>query len=160
MADIESMFHQVRVPREDAHLLRFLWWPDGDFNQDLVDFRMLVHPFGATSSPSCANFALRECTEDNEEQFCWETIEKLLHCFYVDDCLVSTASEEEAVVLYHDLVCICAKGGFKLTKWMSNRRAVMAAIPEDQRARGKQQDLDLDHDLLPVERVLGVQWCI
>lgn len=42
---------------------------------------------------------------------------------------------------------------------MSNRRAVMAGIPEDQRAKGM-KDLDLDHDLLPVERVLGVQWCI
>lgn len=126
------MFHQVRVPREDADLLRFF---------------------------CCANFALRKCAEDNEEQFCRETIEKLLHCFYVDDCLVSTASEEEAVVLYHDLVSICSKGGFKLTKWMSNSRAVMAAIPEDQRAKGI-KDLDLEHNLLPVERVLGVQWCI
>lgn len=83
---------------------------------------------------------------------------RLLHCFYVDDCLVSTASEDEAVALYHDLVSICAKGGFKLRKWMSNRRAVMVQIPEDQRAKGI-KDLDLDHDR-PVERVLGVQWCI
>lgn len=30
MADVESMFHQVRMPAEDADLLRFLWWPDGD----------------------------------------------------------------------------------------------------------------------------------
>ncbi|KAK0132610.1 Zinc finger MYM-type protein 1 [Merluccius polli] len=168
MADIESMFHQVRVPREDADLLRFLWWPDGDCTQDLVDFRMLVHLFGATSSPSCANFALRPVCElyhgnvlrtMKTTQFCRETIEKLLHCFYVDDCLVSTSSEEEAVALYQDLVCICAKGGFKLTKWMSNRCAVMAAIPENQRAKGI-KNLDLDHNLLPVERVLGVQWCI
>lgn len=159
MADIESMFHQVKVPKEDTDLLRFLWWPNGDCTQDLVDFRMLVHLFGAASSPSCANFALRKCAKDNEGQFCQETIERILHCFYVDDCLVSTASEEEAVALYHDLVSVCAKGGFKLTKWISNSRAVMAAIPEDQRAKGM-KDLDLDHDLLPVERVLGVQWCL
>lgn len=29
-ADVESMFHQVKVPPEDADLLRFLWWPDGN----------------------------------------------------------------------------------------------------------------------------------
>lgn len=30
MADIEAMFHQVQVPKDDADLLRFLWWHDGD----------------------------------------------------------------------------------------------------------------------------------
>lgn len=29
MADIESMFYQVKVPEYDADLLRFLWWPNG-----------------------------------------------------------------------------------------------------------------------------------
>lgn len=28
MADIEAMFHQVKVPEEDSDLLRLLWWPD------------------------------------------------------------------------------------------------------------------------------------
>lgn len=50
MADVESIFHQVRVPAEDADLLRLFWWLDGDLNQDLVEFRMTVHLFGATSS--------------------------------------------------------------------------------------------------------------
>ena len=27
MADIEAMFHQIKVSLEDADLLRFLWWP-------------------------------------------------------------------------------------------------------------------------------------
>lgn len=93
MADVESMFHQVRVPPEDADLLRFGWWPDGDLSQDLVDFRMTVHLFGATSSPSYANFALRKCVEDNKEQFSQEAVDKVPQCFYVDDCLVSVASE-------------------------------------------------------------------
>lgn len=30
MADIEAIFHQVRVNNEDTDLFRFLWWPDGD----------------------------------------------------------------------------------------------------------------------------------
>ena len=159
MADVESMFHQVRVPLEDVDLLRFLWWPDGDLNQDLVDFRMMVHLFGATSSPSCANFALRKCAEDNKEQFSQEVVDKVLHCFYVDDCLVSMASVEEAVSLYHDLVSICTKGGFQLTKWISNRRDVLSVIPESHRAKDMKR-LDMDQYVLPVERVLGVEWCI
>lgn len=65
IADIQAMFHQVRVPPEDSDFLRFLWLPNGDFSQDLVEYRMSVHLFGATSSPSCATFALRKCAEDN-----------------------------------------------------------------------------------------------
>ena len=32
--DVEKMFHQFVVPKEDRDYLRFLWWPNGDVNQD------------------------------------------------------------------------------------------------------------------------------
>ncbi|KAL7882927.1 hypothetical protein SRHO_G00005850 [Serrasalmus rhombeus] len=89
MADVEAMFHQVKVADEDADLLRFLWWPAGDISQDLKEYRMTVHLFGATSSPSCANFALRKCAEDNRDRFGALGINTVLHNFYVDDCLKS-----------------------------------------------------------------------
>lgn len=37
MADVKAMFHQVKVPQEDADLLRFLWWPGGDMNKPSDD---------------------------------------------------------------------------------------------------------------------------
>ncbi|KAJ8417256.1 hypothetical protein AAFF_G00284830 [Aldrovandia affinis] len=52
MADIESMFYQVKVPEHDADLQRFLWWPDDKLNEPMEEFRMMVHLFGATSSPA------------------------------------------------------------------------------------------------------------
>ena len=52
MADIEGMFHQVRVSPKDCDALHFLWWPENDFNKDPEDYQMLVHLFGNTSSPS------------------------------------------------------------------------------------------------------------
>ncbi|KAK7878865.1 hypothetical protein WMY93_034256, partial [Mugilogobius chulae] len=159
MGDIESMFHQVRVPPEDADLLRFLWWPQGDLTQPSCEFRMRVHLFGATSSPSCANFALRKCADDYGHEFKDETVDKVYHCFYVDDCLVSVAAEEEALILCHELVSLCAKGGFCLTKWLSNRTAVLDSIPEARKAKGVKQ-WDLEREFLPIERVLGVEWCI
>ena len=47
------------------------------------------------------------------------------------------------------------KGGFRLPKWTSNCREVLANIPEDKRA---QPTLILDLDELPIERALGVLW--
>jgi hypothetical protein len=70
--DIESMFYQVRVPPEQQTFLKFLWWPDGDFNQPPQEYQMCVHLFGAVSSPSCENFALWQTVIVND---CNDTVE-------------------------------------------------------------------------------------
>ena len=54
MGDIESMFYQVRVAEEHCSFLRFLWWENYDLGKPPVDFEMLVHIFGVTSSPDCS----------------------------------------------------------------------------------------------------------
>ena len=69
MCDIESMFYQVHVTREFRDLLRFFWWEGGDLSKSPVEYRMTVHLFGATSSPGCANFALKKTAQDGEEEF-------------------------------------------------------------------------------------------
>ena len=51
MADVESMFCQVRVPEEDSSFLRFLWWNDDNMATEAQEYQMLVHLFGAVSSP-------------------------------------------------------------------------------------------------------------
>lgn len=158
-ADVEGMFHQVRVPAKDKDLLRFLWWPKGDTAQEVEEYRMSVHLFGATSSPSCAIYALQRCAKDNSAQHRSEVIQTVLRNFYVDDCLSSVATEQQGIALMHDLREMCASGGFNLTKWMSNSRTVLASISEESKAKTV-KDLDLEKDKLPLERALGVQWCV
>ena len=48
MGDINSMFHQVRLPPQDASFQRFLWWTDGDTSQQINEYQMVVHVFGAS----------------------------------------------------------------------------------------------------------------
>ncbi|XP_056588276.1 uncharacterized protein LOC130408847 [Triplophysa dalaica] len=86
-------------------------------------------------------------------------VNTVLHHFYVDDCLVSVGSEEEAISLCRELSALCAEDGFKLTKWTSNRRTVLATIPQEECAK-EVKDLNLNADALPVEHALGVQWCV
>ena len=155
ISDVEGMFNQVKVSAEDRDLLRFLWWQDGDTAKPMTVYRMTTHLFGAVSSPSCSNYALRQTAVDNTDGIVADTINR--H-FYVDDCLRSVSSEEEAISLVEDLTVVLKKGGFKLTKWVSNSCQVMEAIPEEDRASGmKSLDLHVQGNM-PPERALGVLW--
>ena len=151
MSDIEAMFHQVRVRPCDKSYLRFLWWPDGNFNISPEEFQMTVHLFRATSSPSCVNFTLRKTAKDNATENNSEAAETVLKNFYGDDCLKSVATTDEVVDL-HDLL---AKGGFRLTKWLSHNKQVLKSIPETERPTSVKT---LDFSDILTERVLGVQW--
>ena len=134
MADIESMFYYVKVPKHDADLLRFLWWPNGKLTEPMEEFRMTVHLFGATSSPSVASYVLRRTAEDHRDVASPEAVQKVLHNFYIDDYLRSVATEDDVVTLAKDLQTLCASGGFTLTKWISKSRKVLLSIPEAHRA--------------------------
>ena len=147
MADIESMFLQVRVPLEDSNALRFLWWPNGDLQSEPEEYQMLVHLFGATSSPSCASFALRQTAEDNKNDFDPVTVETVQRNFYVDDCLKSVETEEEADELQEELRQLLSRGGFHLTKFMSNSMKVSESVPESERALSV-KNLDFENPTL------------
>lgn len=155
LGDIKSMFHQVKVAEEDRDFLRFLWWPNGDLTQDLMEFRMTVHLFGAVSSPSCASYALRRSVDDHQSEFSANVSQSVKVNFYVDDCLESSATETDAIHMIRDLTALCQKGGFTLEKFASNSRGVLQAVTAERRATDL-KDLDLDRDKLPVERALGL----
>lgn len=76
-----------------------------------------------------------------------------------NDCLKSLASIEKAVQMANDLSDRCHEGGFHLTRWVSNSRDVLQAIPEKEQSKNW-SELDLDRDQFPVERALGLQWCM
>ena len=153
-ADIEAMFNQVRVTPADTDALRFLWWSEG-VDQPPDEYKMLVHPFGAKSSPCCANQALKVTAEAGRQRYSPEVIETVHRNFYVDDVLKSTASTEEAVDVATGLVSLLKEGGFRLTKFTSNRREILAVLPSQERAK---PSLNLDLDELPIDRTLGIWW--
>ena len=158
MADIEAMFHQVRIPEEQRSFLRFLWWEDGDTKTEPAEYEMCVHIFGAISSPSCANYALKRTAEDNREQFGNEAADTILRDFYVDDMLKSIDDDEGAVSLLSEVQNSCKEGGFNLTKVVSNSHKVISSTAVDKRAASL-KEFEL-FKKLPVERALGVVWSV
>ena len=107
MADIEKMFFQVRVRKEDQSFLRCLWRPNGDLEQKAEEYCMTVHLFGAVLSPACANYALQRTADDNEESYGSEVANTLKRNFYVNDFLKSGSTEEETIKLAKDVKAVC-----------------------------------------------------
>jgi len=120
---------------------------------------MTVHLFGSGSSPGCANFALKRIATDHEEEFGQDAANFVRDNFYVDDGLKSVPTVAEAVKLIESTRKLCTKGELRLHKFSSNSREVLEMIPEDERAKGL-KNLDLHQSSLPMERALGVQWCM
>jgi len=159
MCDLEAMFHQFKVDEKHRDFLRFLWCPNGNIQLAPVQYRMTVHLFGAGSSPGCVNFALKRIASDHEQEFGHEEANFVRDNFYVDDGLKSVLMVPKAIKLIQNTRKLCAKGGLCLHKFTSNSREVLETIPEEERAKGL-KNLDLNQNSLPMERALGVQWCV
>nr|CAB3263161.1 uncharacterized protein LOC104265735 [Phallusia mammillata] len=155
VADIESMFHQIRVTPKDRDALRFLWWPGGDLTNQPTAHQMTVHLFGATSSPSCASFCLKQTALDFGQDFNAQASSVVRRNFYVDDCLTSVASTVEGIQMTKEISDLLSRGGFHLTKWLSNNQKILSKIPEEERSKAV-RNKSLSDDV--TERVLGVHW--
>ena len=156
MGDIEAMFYQVHVPPEHRSFLTFLWWPDGDLSRSPKDYQMCVHLFGAISSPSCANFALKQTVIDNKS-VSTSAGKTILRNFYVDDLLKSNDDAPAAVETISKVQSLCASGGFNLTKFVCKHPQVLASIPASKRSVESMKEI---RKTAPIERALGIHWCL
>ena len=157
MADVEAMYHQLKVHPDNVDALSFLWYSDCDLTREPEEYHMAVHLFGGVWSATCANYGLQRTAKDNSNDFDLEVARSVEKNFYVDDYLKSVESHEKAISLVDQLRNLLAQGAFNLMKWVSNSRAVLKTIPQQLRGSGM-RDLDLGSEVLPVERALGVCW--
>ena len=111
VVDVEAMFHQVRVKPSDKDALRFLWVDSPFEDPTKIDtYQMLVHIFGATDSPRCANFAVKCVARDNKKRCSRVASESILKSFYADDLLKSVITTEEAVNLAKEIADVMRRG--------------------------------------------------
>ncbi|GJQ70631.1 hypothetical protein Trydic_g23021 [Trypoxylus dichotomus] len=99
-ADIEKLYRQVKIARDQQDLQRILWrsTPTGD----LQHYRLTTVTYGTASG---SYLAIRD--------------------FYVDDLITGANTIEELTELKRDLSNILENYGFRLRKWMSNDRRVL-----------------------------------
>jgi hypothetical protein len=157
-ADIEGMYHQVRVSSEDADSLRFLWQDDIASDEPPDTYQMLVHIFGAKDSSTCCSYALKKTARDNWLRFDPLTLETVLRCFYVDDLLKSLFDEETAALVAKQLIDLLRTGGFRLCKFVSNCPSVLKELPESEVAPSAVVELNDGASGAPLQRALGISW--
>ena len=102
--------------------------------------------FGANCSPFCAIFVLRRCAQGLASQFP-DVLQAVLNNFLLDDFIQSFSTPAAARKLINILRTVLQRGGFRLTKFISNNRDVLSAIPAGNREKSASET-----------KVLGQTW--
>ena len=125
------MFLQIGVPSADGRCLRFLWRDNPERRLEVYEYTQ--HVFGAKSSPTCASYSLHHMAKDNanNDENLVRTVQRN---FYMDDFLKSVRTPQEATQTYQKVRDVLSKGGFKLTKRITNDEEVKSHIPETDRS--------------------------
>ncbi|XP_058451844.1 uncharacterized protein LOC131430702 [Malaya genurostris] len=151
-ADIQEMFHQILIRREDRNAQRVLW-RDNPIQKPTI-YVMDVATFGASCSPCSAHFIKNL----NASQYSKEyplAADAIIRKHYVDDYLDSVDSVEEAVVRAQEVRFIHSRGGFHIRHWLSNSDEFLQTIGESSPNNEKTLDFGTTKSM---ERVLGILW--
>lgn len=152
---IRGMFHQVRLLPEDRPLLRFLW-RDLKVQEQPSVFEWHVLPFGTTCSPCCAVYALQQHVLDHSQPG-EDVRHSVLRSFYVDNCLQSFTTTEEAKSFVDKIRILLADGGFELRQWSSNQPSTINHLPAE--LKSASTELWISHGkTYTQESALGLLW--
>ncbi|XP_055543111.1 uncharacterized protein LOC129728685 [Wyeomyia smithii] len=152
VGDIEEMFHQIWIRPADRQAQRFLYRLHPE--QDPQIYVMDVASFGATCSPSLAQFVKNKNAEEFAESFP-RAAKAITQNHYVDDFLDSVDTEEEAIRLITEVKHTHSQAGFNIRNFCSNSSEVLASIGEPEAQQKVSMNLE---NASESERVLGLIW--
>ncbi|XP_050419153.2 uncharacterized protein LOC126832434 [Patella vulgata] len=157
-ADIQQMFHCFLVQENHRNFLRFLWYKDNIFENEIIEYRMRVHVFGNSPSPAVATYGLRRSALIGQETFGIDVKNFVDRNFYVDDGLASLPTSEQAIdLMKRTQKALLVGGNLHLHKIASNSPEVMEAFATEDLAKDL-KELNFSTDSLPIQRSLGLAW--
>ena len=135
---------QIGIRPVDQSALRFLWMSDNY----VLQYQYVRLIFGANCAPFCAIFVLRRCAQDLGSQFP-DVLQAVLNIFYMDDFIQSFSTTAAARQLTNVLRTVLQRGGFRLSKFISNNSDALSSIPVEDREKSASET-----------KVLGQTWCL
>lgn len=150
-ADVQDMFLRIKIREADQEAQLFLWRNEGE---EPKTYKMSSMVFGATCSPTSAQFVRNKIAEASAAQYP-AAAAAIRHNCYMDDYLDATDSIEEAVSLARDVTEVLRRGEMHLANWASNSPEVLDHIAPHLRAIEPVQIIGPD---TTTERVLGITW--
>lgn len=151
-ADVQKMYRQVLVSREDADYQRIVFREDP--NHPLEHYRLLTVTYGTASAAYQAVATLHQIAEDNRELHPLAA-SRIPKNFYVDDLLSGADTVEEAEFLRDELVDVLNSGGFVLRKWSTNEPKLLDAETDTSHDEAISIELPNEGDAV---KALGIRW--
>ncbi|UYV74943.1 hypothetical protein LAZ67_12001873 [Cordylochernes scorpioides] len=114
-SDIRQAFLQIEVAEEDRNYLQFWWYK----NQKLEEKQMYRHcrvVFGVSSSPFPLAAVIDHHLSTYEDEY-KKTIDILRRSMYVDNCVASVGSKEDALKFKEESVEIFGTAKMDLREW-------------------------------------------
>ncbi|KAL4702074.1 hypothetical protein ACJJTC_016046 [Scirpophaga incertulas] len=150
-ADVKQMYLRVGVHPEFRKYQRIFYRFSKDQPLQLFEFSCVC--FGMSASPYLSLRTVMQLAEDEKDAYLMaaEVIQR--GDYYMDDVCVSMPTVESACQLSKQLIDLFAAGAFQLTKWLSNSKELLSALPVDLL---HPHSLHFGDDCS--EKVLGVKW--
>lgn len=124
-ADIEKMFRQILVHKEDQVYQKVVWRDSP--TQPIQIFQLTTVTYGTKPAPFLAMMCLKQLAKDEQSDFPVAT-KMLENSFYMDDYCGGSHTIENALLLKSDLIELLKRGGFNLRKWQSNERKLLLDV--------------------------------
>lgn len=156
VADVEKMFHQMKVNAQDQQCQRYLW-RDCDPTKPPKTYIYTAMLFGPTDSPSKAN-AVRIIHAKNHAKKFPNASRAAIDSMYMDDIFNSEDEIAEAVKTAQHSIKMFDKICWKLVDFRSNSSEVLTQLPKERVNQNVMCELASDDPLMALYKVLGLHW--
>ncbi|XP_055585373.1 uncharacterized protein LOC129738208 [Uranotaenia lowii] len=152
VADVEKMFRQINITREDRPLQSILWRRSP--SEPVKTFELKTVTYGTKPAPFLATRTLKQLALDEGERFPLAS-KVFSEDTYMDDVVSGAEDANAALELRIQLDKAARAGGFRLRKFASNCLEVLQGLPQESVAIKEASD---GSDIDPSMKVLGLTW--